>query len=92
MSDRGILFLFSIVVILVSLAVTGWQVATGNVGSFDGLFLTLTCLLVALAFGLYLVFLIRRTLEEVKGPPPATGKAGGAAQQKSSLVGAAKNE
>jgi len=66
-SDRAILFLFSVVVEIASLAAAGWLLVSGQAGSVDGLFLLLTCLLVALAFGLYLAFIIKRAME----PTPA---------------------
>jgi hypothetical protein len=75
-SDRAILFLFSVVVEIASLVAAGWLLATGQAGSVDGLFLLLTCLLVALAFGLYLVFMIRRAMEPAPAAaPPAKAPA-----------------
>jgi len=71
-SDRAILFLFSVVVEIVSLVAAGWLLATGQAGSVDGLFLFLTCLLVALAFALYLAFMIRRAMEPAAPPAKAT--------------------
>jgi hypothetical protein len=67
-SDRAILFLFSVAVVIASLAAAGWLLATGQAGSVDGLFLLLTCLLIALAFVLYLVFMIRRAMESLQAP------------------------
>jgi hypothetical protein len=69
MADR-ILFIISVVVIVVALASTGWLVASGQAFTVDGLFLLLTCGLVALAFALYLWFLIGRALKALQ-PPPA---------------------
>ncbi len=72
MSDRAILFLFSIVVEIASLAAAGWLLASGQAGSVDGLFLFLTCLLIALAFALYLAFVIRQAAEpDQRKPGPA---------------------
>ena len=68
MSDRAILFLFSVVVEIASLVAAGWLLVTGQAGSVDGLFLLLTCLLIALAFGLYLAFMIRRAMEPAPAP------------------------
>jgi len=67
-SDRAILFLFSVVVEIASLVAAGWLLVTGQAGSVDGLFLLLTCLLIALAFGLYLAFMIRRAMEPAPAP------------------------
>ena len=67
-SDRAILFLFSVCVEIASLAAAGWLLATGQAGTVDGLFLLLTCLLVALAFALYIVFMIRRAMEPAEAP------------------------
>jgi hypothetical protein len=79
-SDRAILFLFSVCVEIASLGAAGWLLATGQAGTVDGLFLLLTCLLVAFAFGLYLVFMIRRAMESAPAPAPQTAKANTAAQ------------
>jgi len=81
-SDRAILFLFSVVVEIASLAAAGWLLATGQAGSVDGLFLFLTCLLVALAFGLYLAFMIRRAMEPAPAPQPAKASPAAQAQSK----------
>jgi hypothetical protein len=71
MSDRAGLFLFSIFMVFVSLAASGWLLASGQAGSVDGLFLLLTCLLSALAFALYLMFMINRAKESLQPPPAA---------------------
>jgi hypothetical protein len=84
-SDRAILFLFSVVVEIASLAAAGWLLVSGQAASVDGLFLLLTCLLIALAFGLYLVFMIRRAMEPVAAPAaakPAKASASAPAQTK----------
>jgi hypothetical protein len=89
MSDRGFCFLFSCAVILASLCAAGWLAATGQATTVDGLFLLLTCLVVALAFALYVMFMIRRAMEAP--PKPATAKA--AVQPKATpLVPAEKAE
>jgi hypothetical protein len=58
-----------------SLAAAGWLLATGQAGTVDGLFLFLTSLLVALAFALYLAFMIRRAMEGVTAPVPQPARA-----------------
>lgn len=78
MSDRGILFLFSLVVLMASLAAAAWLVISGQAGSVDGLFLLLTSLLVAFAFGCYLLFLVRRARASLVPAPEAVKKAGAA--------------
>jgi hypothetical protein len=70
MSDRGLLFLFSILVIVVCLGTCGVLLMNGQAATFDGVFLILMCLSIALAFGLYLMFMINRAME----PPPAPAK------------------
>jgi len=82
-SDRAILFVFSVVVEIASLAAAGWLLASGQAGSVDGLFLLLTCLLVALAFGLYLVFMIRRAMEPAHVPAALPARASTAAPAQS---------
>jgi hypothetical protein len=78
-SDRAILFLFSLVVEVASLAAAAWLLVKGQAGSVDGLFLLLTCLLMALAFGLYLAFMIRRAMEPAPAPAARPAKANPAA-------------
>lgn len=82
MSDRALLFLFSIVVEIASLTAAGWLLVSGQAASVDGLFLLLTCLLVALAFGLYLVFMIRKAMELAPAAQPAKAAAVPPAQSK----------
>jgi hypothetical protein len=63
---------------IVSLAAAGWLLVSGQAGSVDGLFLLLTCLLAALAFALYLLFMINSAKESLKpsaAAKPATAKA-----------------
>ncbi|HZT33538.1 MAG TPA: hypothetical protein VFA33_26860 [Bryobacteraceae bacterium] len=86
MSDRAFLFVFSILVVVASLGAAGWLLASGQAGSVDGLFLLLTCLLIALAFSLYLVFVIRRAMESLAEPPAAKPKAVPATQAKPAPV------
>lgn len=82
-SDRAILFLFSVIVEIASLAAAAWLLASGQAGSVDGLFLFLTCLLVAFAFGLYLAFIIRRAMEPTAAPAAQPAKASAAAPAQS---------
>ena len=77
MSDRGFLFLFSCIVILASLAAVGWLTASGQAATVDGLFLMLVCLTIAAAFGLYVMFLIRRAMEPAPVQPAAKAAAAG---------------
>jgi len=68
MSDRGFLFLFSLLMVFGGIATAVWLVVSGQAATVDGLFLALTALLVALGFALYLKFLIGKAMEP---PPPA---------------------
>jgi TRAP-type C4-dicarboxylate transport system permease small subunit len=94
MSDRAFCFLFSCVVILASLGAAGWLVATGQATEVDGLFLLLTCLTIALAFGLYVMFMIRRAMESLEEPAPKPAQAPAAASpaKTAPLVAAEKTE
>ena len=94
MSDRGFCFSFSCIVILASLCAAGWLVATGQAATVDGLFLLLTCLLVAAAFGLYVMFMIHRAMEPVETPAakPAAKTAPAAQPKAAPLVPAEKAE
>jgi len=69
MSDRALLFIFGVLVIVICLGTCGMLLINGQAETVDGLFLILMCLAVALAFGLYLMFMIRRAMEPP--PPPA---------------------
>jgi hypothetical protein len=93
MSDRGFLFIFSCIVILASLGAVGWMAATGQATSVDGLFLVLMCLLIALAFGLYVMFMINRAKESLEVPPAKPAKATATSQPKAApMVTAEKTE
>jgi hypothetical protein len=91
MSDRGLLFLFSIFMIVVGLAATGWLLATGQAGTVDGLFLVLTALLNVAVFGLYVLYMLGRAMEAPKaaaqptkaGAPSSAAKPAPAAQAQS---------
>jgi hypothetical protein len=78
MSDRGFLFLFSVFMVVVGVGAVGWLAATGQALSFDGIFLALTALLFALAFGLNAVFMIRRAKAALEKPAPQAAKAAAA--------------
>jgi len=51
---------------LAGLAVIGWLFATGQAGTIDGLFLVCSCAVIDLAFGLYLRWMLRSAISEVK--------------------------
>lgn len=82
MSDRGFLFLFSILMIVGGVGTAAWLFVSGQAGTVDGLFLLLTALLVALVFALYVMFVMRRAMEAAK-PAPQAAKAGAGAGAKS---------
>jgi TRAP-type C4-dicarboxylate transport system permease small subunit len=63
MSDRGFLFLFSLLMILGGLGAAAWLIMTGQATTVDGLFLFLTALLTVVVFGLYVVYAINRARE-----------------------------
>jgi hypothetical protein len=75
MSFRGFLFLFSVAMVLGGIGTAVWLGVTGQADTVDGLFMLLTALLVALAFVLYLRFMIRRAMEEVAAPAAQPAKA-----------------
>ncbi len=82
MSDRGFLFLFSIAMVLGGIGTAVWLGVTGQALTVDGLFMALTALLTALAFGLYLKFMVKRAMEEVAQPAAPPAKAASAATAK----------
>ncbi|HLK66967.1 MAG TPA: hypothetical protein VKU19_26220 [Bryobacteraceae bacterium] len=63
MSDRGLLFIFSILMILAGLGAAIWLILTGQALTVDGLFLFLTSLLTAVVFGMYVMYVIHRAME-----------------------------
>ena len=71
MSDRGFLFLFSLAMIAIGVAATGYLIATGQALTLDGLFLILTALLLAAGFALYLRYLIRQAMQSPKASSAA---------------------
>ena len=71
MTDRALLFLASLIIMIGALGVAIWLIVGGQVGTFDGNFLLLSALVVAGAFGLYLKFLIRQALETPLAAKPA---------------------
>jgi len=78
MSDRGFLFLFSIAMVLGGLGTAVWLFATGQADTVDGLFMSLTSLLVAAVFALYVRFMVRRAMEEIARPAKQPAKAAAA--------------
>jgi hypothetical protein len=88
MSDRGLLFLFSVLMIVVGLGSAVWLIATGQAGTVDGLFLVLTALIVAAAFALYVAFMIRRAMEA--SAKPVAKSAGAAAKTAAAKPAAAQ--
>ena len=59
MSEQGWLFIFSSLMILLSLGVAVWLIVTGRAISFDGLFLMLVCGVIALVCGVNIKFLLK---------------------------------
>jgi hypothetical protein len=89
MTDRAALFLFSILMIVVSLGAAVWLLVTGQAGTVDGLFLLLTALLSAAVFGLYVKFTLGRAMEAQKHaqtPAQSTAATKVAAKQQASPV------
>jgi hypothetical protein len=79
MSDRGFLFLFSVLMILGGVGAAVWLILTGQAGTVDGLFLFLTALLTAVVFGLYVLYAIHRALEAASAGAKPPVKASAAA-------------
>ena len=71
MSDRGISLLFSVGVILATLGIATWLILTGQAAYIDGLFLLLSCFVLAAAFCLYVRYLIRSTMQVAPSTGPA---------------------
>lgn len=90
MSDRGALFLFSLGVIVACLAVAVWLAVTGQAAYIDGLFLLLSCLAVAFAFGLYVRYIIKSAMAGT--PTAATEKSAAATKKPAPPVPAATEQ
>ena len=87
MSEHGVLALCSLLLVVGSLAVAVWLVASGQAVNLDGLFMLAACLVVALAFGLCLRSLAKGASKAQSGPASAaSAKAGAAAQEKADTV------
>jgi hypothetical protein len=84
MSDRGSLFLFSLGVILASLAAAAWLIATGQVAYIGGLFLLICCLTLTMAFSLYVKYLIKNAMQ-APAPPTVHAKSVANMQEKFAL-------
>jgi membrane protein implicated in regulation of membrane protease activity len=86
MSDRGWLFVGSVVIVVAALGCSAWLVATRQAAHVDGLFLLLTSLVVAFAFSLYIFFVIKQAVEEQKREQEAGKKAAAAAPKKEQVT------
>jgi hypothetical protein len=86
MSDRGLLFLFSIFMIVACLGASVLLILTGQALTVDGLFLLLTALLAALVFALYVMFVIHRAMEASAQPAKQPAKAAAPAPAKPAPV------
>jgi hypothetical protein len=65
MSDRTVVFVFSLLLVVGGLIADAWLVVMNQVGSFDGLFLfCCSSSVIAFVFGLYLRWLIRSAVSE----------------------------
>jgi hypothetical protein len=71
MKERIAVLLFSIVMVLGSLATAAWMIATGQVVDMDGIFLLLVLLLFALVFSLCIRSLFSGGKEAVPSKPAA---------------------
>jgi uncharacterized membrane protein len=64
MSDRAVIFLFSLLVVIGSAIADAWLFATNQIATFDGLFLFCSSCVIVFAFGLYLRWLIRSAVSK----------------------------
>jgi bacteriorhodopsin len=79
MRERIAVFLFSAIMVLGSLAMAGWMIATGQVVDMDGIFLFLVLLLFALVFFICIMSLIKGAIGAAADVAPV--KAAPAAQK-----------
>src|SRR5437867_4084190 len=61
--------------IIAGLSIAAWLLGTGQVASFDGLFVFCACLVVVSAFGLYVRFLIGQARKSILEEQRARGAA-----------------
>ena len=71
MLERVGVFLFSLLMVVGSLGVAVWLIATGQAVGVDGLFLILVCLVFALIFAICVFLLIKSGMEPAKAPTAA---------------------
>jgi hypothetical protein len=69
MTDRALLFLVSLVVLIGAVLAAVWLIATGQTGTFDGNFLLLCSLVLAFSFGFFLRNMIKAALPPAKHAP-----------------------
>src|SRR2546423_1831116 len=87
MSNRALLFLLSLVMLIGALSVDGWLIATNQVRSVDGLFTFFCSSVIACAFGLYLRWMIRSVVSGAEtNRVRAEVKQGKAAPQREPVV------
>lgn len=79
--------MFSVAMIAGAVACVGYLVATGQALTLDGLFLALAALLLAAGFALYLVYMIRKSMEAAKAPAPAARPAAATAAKPAPVEG-----
>jgi hypothetical protein len=64
MSEQAILFLLSLAAFVGALVAAAWLMVTNQVGTIDGLFLFCSSLVIGLAFGLYLRWMVRLAMRD----------------------------
>lgn len=87
MKERIAVFLFSLIMVVGSLATAAWMIATGQVVNMDGIFLFLVLLLLALVFFLCIASLLKGAKESAA--QAATAKPAPAARAAAAPVPAA---
>jgi hypothetical protein len=92
MSDRGFLFIFSVLMVFAGAGAAVWLLVSGQAATVDGLFLLLTAGLWALCFALYAGSMVRRAMAAGTPAPTASqpAKAGAGAGAAGSPAGTAK--
>jgi glucose-6-phosphate-specific signal transduction histidine kinase len=81
LTDRALLFLLSLAALIGAVAAAVWLIATGQTGTFDGNFLLVVSLVIAAAFGLYIKFMIRKTMEQPAQKPARVAEKKSMAEQ-----------
>lgn len=85
MSDR-VLFVSAALVVIAAIATAAWLAVGGQLFSFDGLFLFCVCVIISLAYVLYLKYLVGQAKRRLAAGSRTSGPRTSAAQRANDTV------